>query len=308
MGGSGGSVFHDYNPKKLSERIRQTENKTVNESFEVELSDSLTGLLAYYNDRDTETINTRLSSILGSIDENIDGHVNTLFGGSVSKHTYVDGLSDIDSLIILDNSDLVDGNPSQIIQYIADLIKTANADLDVETGNIAITISYDDGMSIQLLPALKTEEELRVPSWKGNTWSNIEPERFGKALTKRNEKCGMKLVPMIKLAKAINAGITEELRLTGYHLESLAIEAFRGYKDSCTLTKMLPHFFDRAKDLVLSPIVDKSGQSLHVDEYLGEKNSAERTQVSHVLNRLSRRMKNATAANAKEQCLSLFED
>jgi hypothetical protein len=70
---------------------------------------------------------------------------------------------------------------------------------------------------------------------------------------------------------------------------------------------MLPYFFDRAKDLVLAPIRDSTGQSINVDEYLGEENSAVRKEVSHLLKGIEKRMRNASAAQSKERWTELFE-
>ncbi len=47
---------------------------------------------------------------------------------------------------------------------------------------------------------------------------------FQQALTKRNQQCGGKLVPTIKLAKAINGQLPANQALSGYHMESLAIK------------------------------------------------------------------------------------
>jgi hypothetical protein len=89
-------------------------------------------------------------------------------------------------------------------------------------------------------------------------------------------------------------------------MESLAIAAFRDYQGPRTTTAMLPAFFERSKELVLSPIKDKSGQSIHVDGYLGAANSEVRQTMSHVFGRLARRMRNATAAGSTEQWRALF--
>jgi hypothetical protein len=69
---------------------------------------------------------------------------------------------------------------------------------------------------------------------------------------------------------------------------------------------MLPVFFERAKDFVLSPITDRSGQSIHVDEYLGPANSEERQVASLLLGRIGRRMKNASASASITQWQALF--
>jgi hypothetical protein len=111
----------------------------------------------------------------------------------------------------------------------------------------------------------------------------------------------MKLVPTIKLAKAINATLPEPQQLTGYHIESMAIAAFRGYAGPAVVEKMLPYFFEKMKDLVRSPMRDTTGQSVHVDTYLGKTNSVQRLQMSHLLDRVARRMENATAAKSIAQ-------
>ena len=129
---------------------------------------------------------------------------------------------------------------------------------------------------------------------------------FKEALSSRNAACGGKLVPTIKLAKAINGELPENQRLSGYHVESLAIAAFRNYTGEKTTSAMLPALFERARDLVLSPIKDSTGQSVHVDSYLGPANSVERLAASHLLGRLGRRMRNATAAASVPQWKALF--
>jgi hypothetical protein len=115
-------------------------------------------------------------------------------------------------------------------------------------------------------------------------------------------------VPTIKLAKAILGALPESQRLSGYHIESLAIAAFREYTGQKTTTAMLPTFFERARDLVLAPIKDRTGQSIHVDEYLGGEGSSERSSASHILGRLAKRMRNASAAGSKAQWQALFDD
>jgi hypothetical protein len=46
-------------------------------------------------------------------------------------------------------------------------------------------------------------------------------------------------------------------------------------------------------DFVKSPIADRTGQSLHVDDYLGAANSQQRRQVSEALSRLTQQMEAA---------------
>lgn len=307
MGGGGGSGF-SWNPQEMKEKVRRAEDNANDAAFETAVAEMLGQLLAGYNDRDAELVQDRLKEITEKISDEFEGTVDTLFGGSVAKRTYIDGFSDIDTLLILNKLDIARTKPHDALAYISELLRERlPSDAKVSCGRIAITIEYADGMTIQLLPALRGKTELKVPSWKSdNSWSAIDPEKFQRALSVRNEECSRKLIPTIKLVKAMNATLPEEQQLSGYHVESLAISAFRGYDGQVVPAKMIAHFFDKAKDLVLSPIKDRSGQSIHVDEYLGPENSAARVQQSHILNRMAKRIKNANAAQSQQQWSELF--
>jgi hypothetical protein len=92
---------------------------------------------------------------------------------------------------------------------------------DVTHGRMAVTVQFKkDGMQIQLLPAIRaTNNEIQVPSSRTDGWSHINPMAFQAALAKRNDECGGKLVPTLKLAKAINGNLPEAQQLSGYHIE-----------------------------------------------------------------------------------------
>ena len=76
-------------------------------------------------------------------------------------------------------------------------------------------------------------------------------------------------MPLVKLAKAVMADFPESYRPSGYHVESVAVEAFARYSGPKNYKAMLHHFFERGSGLVLGPIQDSTGQSLNVDENLG---------------------------------------
>jgi hypothetical protein len=308
MGGGGGGFFSSVNPKSLQDKIRETE-KNVSDTFtEQELSGLLGNYLSDANKRDTRLITERLDEIKESIKDRLEEAVDTVYGGSVAKHTYVDGISDIDSLLILKGNKNESLSPEEFKRHVCDELKSKIKGADVKAGNIAITLRYKDGMEIQVIPALDNGKTIHVPAWDENKWSKINPKRFTDALSNYNQKNSNKLVPTIKLAKAINSTLPESLRLSGYHIESLAINAFKNYSGVCQPSRMLPHLFERISKDVLSPVTDSTGQSVHVDEYLGSTGSKKRQEISHVFERMSKRMHNATAAGSIRQWQSLFED
>lgn len=308
MGGGGGGAFINRSPSELRNIVRKAEDKTTVAAFEAELAKTLGSLLGTYNARDHEVVQERLIELKSALEKSIEGSFDHLFGGSVAKHTYVDGLSDIDSLLLINDSALEGKKPQQVLaQMERTLQRKLGDEAEVSHGRMAVTIDYGDGMIIQILPALKAKDgHIHVPSSRNTGWSKINPVAFQEALTRRNKECAGKLVPVIKLAKAIVGQLSDSHRLSGYHMESLGIDAFRKYKGDKTSAAMLPAFFEHAKQAVLSPIRDSTGQSVHVDGYLGPADSEARQTASQVLGRIARRMRNATAAGSTAQWRALF--
>jgi Second Messenger Oligonucleotide or Dinucleotide Synthetase domain len=308
-GGGGGGTFHQNKPEELARRVRDAERKTSGTAFKAKISDMLSDLLGAFNSRDVALVRERLEDVKSALEGAIEGTIDQLFGGSVAKHTYVDGLSDVDSLVILNDTSLEDHSPRQALDFIRDVL-AKKVDASVTAGRMAVTLQYGDGMQIQILPAVEAgSKQLRIPSSRReDAWSHIvDPAAFQEHLTSANQDCAGKLIPTIKLAKAINGTLPESQRLSGYHIESIGIAAFRGYDGNKTTADMLPEFFERASKLVLAPIVDRSGQSVHVDEYLGNAASSERVTAGHILSRIAKRMRNADAASSLAQWRALFE-
>lgn len=298
----GGSRRFSRSPSDIAKEVRASQEKLVSESFQSNLGSLIGDQLAAYNSRDVGLVRERLDLLKERLTGVLEGTVDQVFGGSVAKKTYVDGLSDIDSLLIVNDTSLASKSPSEVLDRLVGILSGHVTDaVSVTRGRMAVTIQYDDGMEVQLLPALRTATSMKVPSSRTEGWSSIQPEGFQKALTRANTDCGGKLVPVIKLAKAINAKLPEALRLSGYHMESLGIAAFKGYAGPRVASEMLPTYFEKAAQLIHGPIKDRTGQSVHVDEYLGAAGSPDRMARSHVLDRVAKRMRNATTGQSLEQ-------
>jgi len=306
MGGGGGGSYTGREAETLAGLVRKEAEKSVGQ-FEVNLATYLSSLLAVYNARDTALVSRRLDQAKTALEDELETSFDQLFGGSVAKHTYIDGLSDIDALLVVNDAKLKNLRPANMLDKITEILRERlPTGTSVDHGRMAVSVSYEDDMIIQLLPALRTAQGLRVPSATRAGWSDIDPDGFRSALTSVNNRCGGKLVPTIKLAKAVIANMPEQYRLSGYHVESVAIAAFKNYEGPKTTENMLPFLFERAKDLVLSPIRDSTGQSVHVDEYLGAAGSEARRNVSHLLGNLAKRMRNASAGKSEEQWKAVF--
>lgn len=79
--------------------------------------------LGNYNGRDTQLVRERLTDLKDALEGTVDGTVDHIFGGSVAKHTYVDGLSDIDSLIFINDTELQDKTPQAALAHMESSIQ-----------------------------------------------------------------------------------------------------------------------------------------------------------------------------------------
>ena len=296
MGGSGGAGFPvNYPPSVINEWIAETDLGATNIEHDNAVNGALAELLVQYNDRNVELTRERLDAILDTLQAALDASLILRFGGSIAKHTFIDGLSDVDALVILRDRELSAMAAREVLdQFASTLSAHLSYTVNVHEGQLAVTVSYPDGMDIQLLPAVQTEDGVRIPASRGGGWSSvIHPDIFGRTLTDSNERCHNRLIPVIKLAKAALAGFDESIRPIGYHVEALAVEAFRNYNGPYNYKQMLHHFFARSSDLVLQPIRDRTRQSIRVDDHLGEADSQQRQRLSGAMDRIARRMTNA---------------
>ena len=303
MGGSGGgtgSYFTAADAKALEEQARRRLEQsrldsTVNSFLQHELTD--------INDRDTDLTNERLEAIEHALGSKIGEVERLLFGGSVAKHTFVNGLSDVDALVEIAEEGIAERSPAEVIGSLATALRQAlppGEVQDIREGHMAVTVKYLDGTEIQLLPAVRMGDELAVSSGNSSSWIPIRPRNFARALTNTNQSQGGAVVPAIKLAKAIFANRLGDYGPTGYHVEALAVEAFRQYSGPRTPKAMVAHLVRTASDRVLRPIRDVSGQSHHVDESLGPENSTARLILSRRLGRLARTMENTRSIDGWE--------
>ena len=233
-------------------------------------------LLAQYKRRNTKAVARHLSGLCDILTHEDDHMVQTKFGGSVQKGTYVTGLSDVDVLLIVNQSSLINQPPSKVIAYVRDTIKRRLPKIHVTAGKLAVTVGYADKTEIQILPAIRTTDGFRIADPGSTKWSNVvHPDRFVDRLVKVNNARGGRVVQVIKLAKAmLDCHITQEDRkISGYHMESLAIDAFKNYQGSLDTKSMLIHSLGYSMKAVMSPITDPTGQSTYVDEYLGQAGS-----------------------------------
>ncbi len=297
MGGSGVR----YSQTDLTKLREEAQARLDRSRLDADVNAFLQHELVDINDRDIDRVDQRLADVEEALTGTLREFDRVVFGGSVAKHTYVDGVSDIDSIIVLDPSVAGEDTPEQVRSKVEDILRRRLNLSDVKrihTGRLAVTVEYQDGMEVQLLPAVERGDSIAISSPDGKNWAHINPKEFADRLTQLNGKQGRSVVPAIKLAKAIIAEtVPENDRPSGYHIEALAVAAFDGYDGPRTPKAMLQRLFEVASTTVLRPISDVTGQSRYVDEELGAADSAARQAVARRLGHIARRIKQSSSAD-----------
>lgn len=296
MGGSGGGGH--VGPIQDADRLRrEVEEELQRQERQVEINQFLAEQLATFNDRDTELTRERLDSVQDALGDDAVDVDRLLFGGSVAKHTYVDGLSDVDALVVVNSPA---ARPDDLVSRLASALRRRldqGGIEEIREGRLAVTIKYRDGSEVQILPAVERGGHTSIPANDGTTWRQIRPHKFAEKLTEVNQKNGHGVVPVIKLAKSLASALPKEEQLSGYHLEAIAVDAFRNYAGRRDRLSMLERLLGHAAKAVLQPTADITGQNLHIDDHLGARNSPARQAIASSLERLRARVEGSAGAD-----------
>ena len=108
------------------------------------------------------------------------------------------------------------------------------------------------------------------------------PERFAQKLTQVNQANQGQVIPAVNLTKALAHRLVRSDRdkITGYYIESLAVEAFKNYRGPNDLKSMASHLTNYSSTAVQQSIKDSTGQSRYVDDYMGGQGSAPRQKAA----------------------------
>ncbi len=123
-GGSSGGFFGSrMDPKKLRQEVEAARLKLEREANAAEVNGMLREQLKYVNDRDGETTQEYRDRITTALEPVVEGTVDLVFGGSVAKHTYVNGLSDVDTLLMIDSKNLKDATPRELLRVFSEMLE-----------------------------------------------------------------------------------------------------------------------------------------------------------------------------------------
>lgn len=266
-----GGGSRNYGTSSYAYDIARSLEKTRQRDDEAELAQVFADTLKDINQFDSEASNQHRDTVCDALGTEFDVY-DVHGGGSRTRHTYVNGLSDVDLLLdlgpysasTLSNKD----DPAAVLGAMAARIKQRLPGTEVVAGRMAVTIRFSDGHELQVLPAFRYHSGYRVPDPQGSGWVVTRPRRFAELLSARNGEVGGKLLRTIKLGKLICSRAGVEIK--SYHLENIALQAFERYTGPRTDRAMLSHLFNFAKASVMQPMPDVTGQETHVDRYLAD--------------------------------------
>jgi len=279
-GTSGGGIGTVPSAARLTNRLHQVVSDQERSEYKAQVNDFLAEVLREANVRDADATNRHLETVRQALQGLLEDSIELRFGGSVSKHTYVDGLSDVDLLVVLSRDTAVDSSPKDLIADFANALHERLPNSDVETGAMSVKVRFGDGTELQ--------------RFRGETWSDvIRPREFAARLSEVNQRNAAKVVPVVKLYKIAQERMPEATRLTGYHVEAIAVDAFKDYSGSLEQREMFLHLARTASRVTESPLVETTGQATYVDTYLGPAGSAERIRASENIKRMVTRLEGA---------------
>ena len=115
----------------------------------------------------------------------------------------------VDALVVVNDHDASPDTLLTRFKAALDSRLSGSDVLEISTGALAVTITYQDGSQIQLLPAVERDGRTSIASEDGSAWRQIRPHKFAEKLTEVNRANGQAVVPTIKLAKSVLRNLPE---------------------------------------------------------------------------------------------------
>jgi hypothetical protein len=277
--------------------------KETEEKFErTQVEEFLNDLLKEINDHDYEAIDSHREEIEKKLASAFEDFETLLYGGSHSRYTNVNKMSDIDILAVLGNLDSLVNEPQKAIAQLASALRERFPQSKIHEGRMAVTINFSDGIEIQVLPAYRDKDSFYIPNPSKGDWVQTCPAQVSELLTTANQRLSNQLVPLIKLVKSIC--YSRDVPVKSYHIENMALKIFDGYDGPKTLVRMLKQFFNQAKGLCASPMRDPCGQSADVS---GDLSQTDRTRMASEFNRIEERIDRGMSSQSIDAWKELFK-
>ena len=189
----------------------------------------------------TDTEGALASSRQNSIRDHLSEHWEvdrTFLEGSYRRHTKTKRLQDVDIFVVIKASGAQGGyrdkSPNHVLDALAEVLREKWDDVRID--RMAAVISYgDDVASFEVVPAFERDGGgFSIPDAKLGRWISTDPTVHQELTTKKNDACGEKYVPFVKMVKGANRELGDPVA-PSFLLEVMALdlvsEPFGRYQD-----------------------------------------------------------------------------
>ena len=206
--------------------------------------------------------------------------------GSVEKNTFNEGISDIDLRAVTTNSALLDYSPKVAKRLIMKQIRSIDEVKNPRVGHQAVTL-IKGGHEYQIIPVIRHNGKTYIPSERGTYWKTVDIEAFNHSLHSLNRKTNGHFCEAVRFVKILSDRyVPKRNQLSGYHIESIAMEAIGNCSPTMGRTDMVEKILRYIPSRVKSYSWDITRETKAIDHDLGSNYSAERKDAAKRYHRL----------------------
>ena len=175
--------------------------------------------------------------------------------GSYTRNTIlprkVDDDSDIDYMIVFDNSD--DCTPQTYLNKLKKFVENYYSTSEIHQSSPTVVLKLNH-IKFELVPAYKSFSSYYIPNGNGG-WMTTNPNDFNSKLTEANNNNSFKIKPLIRLIKNWNVNVNKRA-LKSYKIEERITENMAYSYISCSsYTDYAKRAFSEIKGLTFDPLV-----------------------------------------------------
>jgi hypothetical protein len=196
--------------------------------------------------------------------DSLAGHLDVIedfLTGSYIKQTQIKPKTDIDVFLVLDPAYWQKQNlqkPREMLSFVFRQLRKTYPRSTMRLDGQAVTVAFQDGFKLDVVPAFKTKEAYMIPSLKPPEWISCNPKVHIELLTKINQAQNQTLKPLIKMVKCWK--VTKSAALRSFHIELMAARIFSNTSDAMRADlvsgypRSLSFFFQQACHLIDEPM------------------------------------------------------
>jgi Second Messenger Oligonucleotide or Dinucleotide Synthetase domain len=224
-------------------------------------------------DLQAATVSTRQKSIRDVLEAGLIVH-DSFLTGSYSRNTMIAPLkeADIDIFFVMDvkyyynyNGGQGGGQAGLLDLVKRTLKKTYTRTPDISRNGQAVSIRFDDFV-VDVVPGFNRQGGgYLIPNSLTQSWISTDPKKHVELIRASNQAHAGDLVPLVKMIKGWNKGISSYFR--AFHLEVLALEIFNGVTIS-DFPSGARFYFDKGRALIAQKNPDPAGYGDDVGRYI----------------------------------------